>query len=138
MSLHNVDSCHFIFLWLYEGCYIWSCFGIDSLEVVTWNTSNRMINIHFWSPSHFISWFNIDWHFGICDSSWLDWFLRLNIHLPFSITSSTSTPRHPFVLLRCMVHRSQVLINPSSTTIEVLTSSCIFFGHMIEAHIHLV
>jgi hypothetical protein len=52
-----------------------------------------MINFHFWSPSHFIYWFNKDWHFEICDSSWLDWFLRLNIRLPFSITSGTLTPR---------------------------------------------
>jgi hypothetical protein len=41
------------------------------LEVVTWDTSHRMINFYSQSPSHFISWFSKDWHFEICDSSCL-------------------------------------------------------------------
>jgi hypothetical protein len=64
-----------------------------------------------------MSWFNIDWHLVICDSSWISWFLRLNIHLPFSITYGSSTSRLLLALLRCMVHRDQVIVNPSSTTI---------------------
>jgi hypothetical protein len=76
-----------------------------------------MINFYFWSSSHLISWFNKDWHLEICDSSWLDWFFGLNIHLSFSITFDISTPRLMLPLLRCMIHRGQVLINSSSTTI---------------------
>jgi hypothetical protein len=76
-----------------------------------------MINFYFWSPSHLISWFNKDWHLEICDSSWLDWFFGLNIHLSFSITFDISTPRLMLPLLWCMIHRGQVLINSSSTTI---------------------
>jgi hypothetical protein len=76
------------------------------LEVVTWNTSNHMINLHFWSPSHFISWFNKNWHLEICDSSWLAWFLGLNIHFLFSITYGTSTSRLPLAFYRYMVHHS--------------------------------
>jgi hypothetical protein len=62
------------------------------LEVVTWNTSHYTINFHFWSPCQLISWFNKDWHLEMCDSSYLAWFLGLNILLSFSITSGTSTP----------------------------------------------
>jgi hypothetical protein len=53
--------------------------------------------------SQFISWSNKDWHIEIYDSLWLDWFIGLNIHLPFSITSSTLTLRLPLALLWCMV-----------------------------------
>jgi hypothetical protein len=53
----------------------------------------------------------------ICVSSWITWFLRLNIYFSFSITYGSSTSRLPLALLRCIIHRSQVLINPSSTTI---------------------
>jgi hypothetical protein len=102
------------------------------LEVVTWNTSNHMINFHFWSPSHFIPWFNKDWYLEICDSSWLDWFLGLNIHLPFSITSGISMPRLLLALLWCMVHRGQVFANPSSTTIMAHTSLHVFHRHILE------
>jgi hypothetical protein len=64
-----------------------------------------------------MSWFNRHWHLVICDSSWIAWFLELNIHLPFSITYGFSTPRLPLALLWCIVNRDQVLVNPSSTTI---------------------
>jgi hypothetical protein len=33
LSLHNIESCHFISFWLYEGCHTWSCLGIDSLRL---------------------------------------------------------------------------------------------------------
>jgi hypothetical protein len=49
-----------------------------------------------------------------------------NIHFPFSITSSTSMPILSFAFLRCMVHCSQSLVNPSSTTIMIHTSLCVF------------
>jgi hypothetical protein len=35
-------------------------------------------------------------------------------------------PRPPLALLQCMVHRSQVLVNPSSTTIVIHTYLHIF------------
>jgi hypothetical protein len=41
-----------------------------------------------------------------------------NIHLIFSITSSTSTPRL-MLTLRCMVHHSKVLVDPSLITIMI-------------------
>jgi hypothetical protein len=129
LSLHNIESCHFISFWLYEGDHIWSCFDIDSLEVVTWSTSHHMINFYFWSPSHFISWFNGDWHLVICDSSWIAWFLGLSIHLSFFITYGSSTPKLSLALLRCMVHRGQVLINPSLTTI--LSHTTLHFFHRL-------
>jgi hypothetical protein len=47
-------------------------------------------------------------------------------HLPFSITSGTSTPSLPLTLLRCMVHRDQALVDPSSITIMILTTLCVF------------
>jgi hypothetical protein len=103
-----------------------------TLRGVTCNTSYRMINFHFWSPSHFISWFNKDWHLEICDSSWLSWFLGLNIHLPFPITFGTSTPRLPLAILRCMVHRGRVLVNPSSTTIMSHISLHVFHRLILE------
>jgi hypothetical protein len=111
----NIEPYHFTSFWLHEDCHFWSCFGIDFLDVVTWSTSHHMINFHFWSPCHFIFWFNRDWYLVICDSSWLAWFLGLNIHLPFSITFGTSTSRLSLALLRCMVHHGQVLLNRSST-----------------------
>jgi hypothetical protein len=105
---------------------IWSCtmlilvtlFLFDFMRVATFDlaltftlrrmwlrsTSHRMINLYFCSPSHFISWFNRDWHLVICDSSWLAWFLRLNVHLPFSITSDFSMSRLLLALLWFMVH----------------------------------
>jgi hypothetical protein len=89
-------------------------------------------NLHFWSTSHLISWFNKDWHLEICDSSRLAWFLGLNIHLPFFITSHTLMPRLPLTLLRCMVHHGQVLINPSSTTILSHTSLYVFHRLVLE------
>jgi hypothetical protein len=128
----NIEPYYFTSFWLYEGCHFWSCFGIDSLEVVTWSTSHRMINFYFWSPCHFISWFNRDWHLVICDSSWLAWFLRLNMHLPFSITSGTSTLRLPLALLWCMVYRGQVLVNPSSTNILSHTTLHVFHKLILE------
>jgi hypothetical protein len=42
-----------------------------------------------------------------------------NVHLLFYITSGTSTPTHLLTLLRCMVHRSQVLVDHSSITIMI-------------------
>jgi hypothetical protein len=121
LSLHNIYCCHFI-----SFCFMGvatSAFALALLlEIVTWDTSNRMINFHFWSPSHFISWLNKDWHLEICDSSWLPWFFKLNIHLPFSITSGTSTPRLSLALLWCMVYHGKILVNPSSTTIMSHTS----------------
>jgi hypothetical protein len=117
---------------LHEGCHMWSYFGHWLLEVVAWNNSNHMFIFHFWSLSHFISWFNKDWHLEICDSSWLDWFFGLNIHLPFSITSGTSMSRLLLALLWCMVHRDQVLVNLSSTTIMSHTSLHIFHRLILE------
>jgi hypothetical protein len=73
-----------------------------------------------------MSWCNRDWHLVICDSSWIAWFLGLNIHLSISITYGSSTPRLPLALLRCMVHRGQVLVNPSSTTIVSHTTLHVF------------
>jgi hypothetical protein len=132
LSLHNVDCCHFIsFLnsWgLPHLIFLWHWL----LEIVTWNPLHHMIKIHFWSPSHLISWFNKDWHLEICDSSWLAWFLGLNIHLSFSVTFSASTPRLSLALLRCMVHRGQVLSYPSSTIIISHTSLHVFHRLIIE------
>jgi hypothetical protein len=48
------------------------------------------------------------------------------MHLPFSITSGTSTPRPLLALLRCMVHHSHVLVNPSSAIIMIHTYLYIF------------
>jgi hypothetical protein len=73
-----------------------------------------------------MSWFNRDWHLLICDSSWIAWFIGLNIHLPFSIIYGSSTPRLSLALLQCMVHRAQVLVNPSSTTILSHTTLHVF------------
>jgi hypothetical protein len=53
------------------------------------------------------------------------------IHLPFSITSYTSMARLPLTLLWCMVHRSQVLVDPSSTTILIHTSLHVFDNLML-------
>jgi hypothetical protein len=64
----NIEPCHFTSFWLHENCHFWFCFAINSLEVVTWSTPHCMINFHFWHPSHFISWFNKDWHFVIYES----------------------------------------------------------------------
>jgi hypothetical protein len=62
----------------------------------------------------------------MCDSSWLDWLLGLNIYLPFSITFGTSTPGLPLTLLWCMVHRGQVslilLQLPSCLTYHSMSS----------------
>jgi hypothetical protein len=91
-----------------------------------------------WSPSHFISWLNRDWHLVICDSSWLAWFLELNIHLPFSITYSTSTSRLPLALLRCMVYRGQVLVNPSSIVILSHTIFHVFHRLILEKLIFMI
>jgi hypothetical protein len=132
LSLHHVDSCHFISLWLYEGCHIWSCFGIDSLEGVTWSTSHCIINFYIWSPCHFMSWFNRDWHLVLCDSSWIACFLRLNINLPFSITYGSLTPRLPPALLWCIIHRGHVLVNSSSTTILSHTTPHVFHRLILE------
>jgi hypothetical protein len=50
-----------------------------------------MINFHFWSSSHFISWFNKNWHLEIYDSSWL---------VDFSDSTSTyPSPSH--LIPRC-------------------------------------
>jgi hypothetical protein len=49
-----------------------------------------------------------------------------NIHLPFSITSGTLTPKLLLALLRCMVHRGQVLVDPSSITIMIHTPLHVF------------
>jgi hypothetical protein len=131
LSLHKMNCCHFISFLTSWGLphliLLWHW-----LEVVTWKTSHCVINFHFWSLSHLISWFNKDWHFEICDSSWLAWFLRLNIHLSFSITSGTSMPRLLLTLLRCMVHRCQVLVNPSSTIILSHTSLHVFYILILE------
>jgi hypothetical protein len=48
------------------------------------------------------------------------------IHLPFSISSSTSTSSLSLALLRCMIHHDQVLIDPSSITIMIHTTLCVF------------
>jgi hypothetical protein len=45
---------------------------------------------------------------------------------PFSITTGTSMPRLPLTLLRCMVHHGQALIDPSSITIMIHTTLCVF------------
>jgi hypothetical protein len=52
--------------------------------------------------------------------------------LPFSITSGTSTPRLPLSLLQCVVHRGQVLVNPSSTTIMPHISLHVFHRLILE------
>jgi hypothetical protein len=52
--------------------------------------------------------------------------LDSNIHLPFSITFGTSTPRLLLALLRCMVHHGQALVDPSSITIMIHTTLCVF------------
>jgi hypothetical protein len=125
LSLHKVDSCHFIFF---------TSWGVSTSDLALALTLRGcdldyftcMINFNFWSPSHFISWLNRDWHLVICDSSCLAWFLRLNIHLPFSITSHTSMPRLLLALLWCMVHCGQVLVNHSSTIILSHTSLHVF------------
>jgi hypothetical protein len=127
LSLHNVDSCHLLSLWLYEGCHIWSCFGIDSLEIMTWSNLHRIIIfLHLISKSLHVL-FNRDCHLVICDSSWIAWFLGLNIHLPFSITYGSSMSRLLLALLRCMIHHGQVLVNPSSTTILSHTILHVFY-----------
>jgi hypothetical protein len=84
------------------------------------------------------TWFNKDWHLDICDSSWLDWFLRSNIHLPFFITSSTSTPRLPLALPRCMVHYGQVLVNLSSIIIMSHISLHVLHRIIIETLLHII
>jgi hypothetical protein len=56
------------------------------------------------------AWFNKDWHIEICDSSWLDWFFGLSIHLSFA--SGTSTPRLLLTLLWCMVHCGHYMSKP--------------------------
>jgi hypothetical protein len=132
LSLHNIESCHFISFLLHDGCHFWSYFGIDSLEVVTWSTSHHMINFHFWCLSHLISWFNRDWYLVICDSSWIAWFLGLNIHLSFSITYGSSMSRLPLVLLWYMVHRGQVLVNTYSTNILSHTTLHILHRLILE------
>jgi hypothetical protein len=67
----------------------------------------------------------------LCGSTWLDWYLRLKKHLLFSITSGTSTPSLPLALLQCMVHRGQVLVDPSSITIMIHTTLCVFNEHTL-------
>jgi hypothetical protein len=125
LSLHNIDCCHFIFFYFMRfvtlDLALTLTLGGCDLEYFTCK-----INFHFWSPSHLISWFNKDWHLEICDSLWLAWFLRLNIHLCFSITSGTLMLRLPLALLWCMVYRGQVLINPSSMIILTHTSLHVF------------
>jgi hypothetical protein len=104
------------------------------LEIVTWNTLNHMINFHFWSPSYPISWFNKDRYLEKCDSSLLAWSIEFNMHLLFYITSGTSTRSLMLPLLRCMIHHSQVLINPSSTTILIHTSPYTFHKHSCSSY----
>jgi hypothetical protein len=45
---------------------------------------------------------------------------------PFSITTGTSTLRLSRALLQCMVHRGQALVGPSSITIMIHTTLCVF------------
>jgi hypothetical protein len=123
--------------WLYEGCHMYfslvsSPRTCDLVDFNPYGQFSLLISMLF------NIWFNNDLYSKTCGPSRLPWFLRLNIHFLFSIISDASTPILMLVLLRCMVHRSQVLVNPSSTTIEVLTSSCIFFKHTVDAQIHLV
>jgi hypothetical protein len=73
-----------------------------------------------------MSWFNRDWHLMICVSSWIAWFLRLNIHLPFSITYSFSMPTLSLALVRWMVYYGQVLVNYFLTTILSHTTLHVF------------
>jgi hypothetical protein len=54
------------------------------------------------------------------------------IHLPFSITYGTSTPRCLLALLRCLVHHGQVLVNPSLTTIKSHISLHVFHRLILE------
>jgi hypothetical protein len=51
---------------------------------------------------------------------------HIDIHLSFSITYGPSTPRLILALLGCMVHRSQVIVNPSSTSILSHTTLHVF------------
>jgi hypothetical protein len=60
-----------------------------------------------------------------------------NIHFPFSMTFSTLTSRLSLVHLRCMVHHSQVLVSPSSTTIMTHTSLHVFHKHTLETLLHV-
>jgi hypothetical protein len=52
--------------------------------------------------------------------------LDSNIHLPFSITSSTSMSSPMLALLKWMIHRIQVLVDPSLITIMIHTSLHVF------------
>jgi hypothetical protein len=49
-----------------------------------------------------------------------------------ALTSGTLTPRLPLAVLQCMVHRGQVLVNPSSTSIVSHTSLHIFHKLILE------
>jgi hypothetical protein len=55
----------------------------------------------------------------------------------FSITSGTSTSSLPLALLQCMVHRGQALIAPSSITIMIHTTLCVFNKHILVVIINL-
>jgi hypothetical protein len=52
--------------------------------------------------------------------------LDSNIHLPLSITSSTSMSSPMLALLKWMIHRIQVLVDPSLITIMIHTSLHVF------------
>jgi hypothetical protein len=132
LILNNIDGCHYISFFSLWGWPHVILLEHWLLEIVTWSTSHRMINFYFWSPCHFISWFNRDWHLVIYDPSWLIWFVGLNIHLPFSITFGTSTPRLRLSLLRCMVHHDQDHVNPSSTNILSHTSLHVLHRLILE------
>jgi hypothetical protein len=120
LSLHNIESCHFISFLLHEGWHIWSCFDIDSLGIVTYSTSHSIITKSLYILIQKRMTLSDIWFFIV------PWFLGLNIHVPFSITFGTSTLRLPLALLRCMIHRGHVLVNPSSTIILYHTSLYVF------------
>jgi hypothetical protein len=54
---------------------------------MTWDSSNRMINFHFWSLNNFISWFNKDWHLDM-------WFFVASLIHQIQ-TFTCPSPSHP-------------------------------------------
>jgi hypothetical protein len=71
-------------------------------------------------------WFNRDWHLEICDSPWLVWYLGFKHPLALLHHIRYLDAKTPLALLRCMVHRSEVHVNPSSTNIMIHTYLHVF------------
>jgi hypothetical protein len=57
--------------------------------------------------------------------------LNSNIHFLFSIRSNTLMPSLPLALLQYMVHCGEVIVDPSSITIMIHTTLCVFKEHML-------